>query len=181
MDSSTQVAGLADLQAAMDRFSVDLEKKMLRGALRAAQKVVLDEAKRLCPAAPPSAENAKTYGTKSGDLQKSLRISTSAKNGVVKALLKAGNKKAFYAHMVEFGTAAHFIKPKSSKSLFIAGLMRDGVQHPGAQKKPFMRPAMDNKIPAATQAFADYLRTRIDNETAKTMPMLPDETDGVTQ
>lgn len=162
MANDVQLAGLADLQAMLDQLPANIEKKLMRSALRAGQKVVLEQAKF-------SIHNV------SGALAKSLRISTSARGGVVKATVKAGDKKAFYAHMVEFGTAAHFIKPKSAKSLFFAGVMKEGVDHPGARKSPFMRPALDaqasNESPAF-QAVAAYLVPRITKELAK----LPDET-----
>lgn len=161
MASDVQVAGLSELQALLDQLPAQIERKLMRGALRAGQKVVLDQAKA-------------SIHHISGDLAKSLRISTSARGGIVKATVKAGDKKAYYAHMVEFGTAAHYIKPKSAKSLFFAGLLKEGVDHPGARKTPFMRPAMDAQASAdspAFQAVAAYLAPRITKELAK----LPDE------
>lgn len=162
------VSGLSELRDALDQFAVNVEKKMLRGALRAGQKIILTAAQQNVP-------------VDSGALRDSLRISTSARGDTVKATLKAGNKTAWYGHMVEFGTTQHYIRPKNAKSLFLAGLAREAVDHPGAQKKPFMRPALDNNAEAATRAFADYLAARIDKETAKTLAALPDEQDTETK
>lgn len=164
----TQIDGLADLQKLLDQLPVKIEKKILRGALRAGQKVVL--------------EQAKTHiHNVSGELAGSLRISTKAgKNGKISARVVAGNKTAYYAHMVEFGTAKHLIKPKNRKSLFIAGIMRELVHHPGSRKKPFMRPAADaaaQESSQAMEAFKDYMRSRLNKELDK----LPDEADGVTK
>ena len=89
------------------------------------------------------------------------------RKGKVQAFVKAGNKVAFYAHMVEYGTASHLIKPKDRKSLFLAGVFKEAVQHPGATKKPFMRPAIDNKAQDAIETMADYLRDRIPKEIEK--------------
>ena len=164
----TQINGLEELQKMLDQLPVNVEKKVVRGALRAGQKVVLDQAKA-------------TIHNVSGELANSLRISTRAgKDGKISSRVVAGNKTAFYAHMVEFGTAKHLIKPKSRKSMVIAGMMREVVNHPGAKKKPFMRPAADaaaHENSEAITAFKKYLARRINKEMAK----LPDETDGVTK
>lgn len=164
----TQINGLDELQKALDQLPVNIERKVVRGALRAGQKVVLNQAKA-------------AIHNVSGDLAESLRISTrKGRNGQVSARVVAGNKTAFYAHMVEFGTAKHLIKPKNRKSMVVAGMMREVVHHPGARKKPFMRPAADaaaQENSEAMNALKDYMRSRITKE----MDKLPDESDGVTK
>lgn len=164
----TNITGLGDLQKLLDQLPVNIEKKVIRGALRAGQKVVLDQAKA-------------TIHNQSGALADSLRIKTNAgKDGKISSRVVAGNKTAFYAHMVEFGTAKHLIKPKNRKSMFVAGMMRKVVDHPGAQKKPFMRPAADaaaHEGSEAITAFKNYMTKRITKE----MDKLPDEFDGETK
>ena len=154
--SEIEVTGLAGLQALLDELPARIEGNVVRGGLRAAAKVVEAEAKRLCP------------GGKSGDLRDSIRVTLRSKHGHISATVKAGNARAFYAHMVEFGTARHWIKPKNRKSLFVAGLLREAVDHPGAKKEPFMRPAIDGKADEAIDAMAAYLRDRIPKEIDKT-------------
>lgn len=165
-DTQITIKGLADLNKLLQELPVKIETNILRGGLRAGAKVIADEAKRLCPQSVPSTV-AKKYGATPGELMRSIRVSMRSRRGIVQATVKAGNYKAFYAHMVEYGTAAHFIKPKNRKSLFIAGLFSEAVSHPGAQRKPFMRPAMDSKAQAAIQAMADYVRDRLPKEFAK--------------
>ena len=150
--SEIEVTGLAGLQALLDELPARIEGNVVRGGLRAAAKVVEMEAKRLCPVG------------KTGDLRNSIRVTLRSKHGHISATVKAGNAKAFYAHMVEFGTARHWIKPKNRKSLFVAGLLREAVDHPGAKKEPFMRPAIDGKADEAIDAMAAYLRERIPKE-----------------
>ena len=150
--SDIKVTGLAELQALLDELPARIEGNVVRGGLRAAAKVVETEAKRLCPVG------------KSGDLRESIRVSLRSKHGHISATVKAGNAKAYYAHMVEFGTARHWIKPKNRKSLFVAGMLREAVDHPGAKKEPFMRPAIDGKANEAIDAMAVYLRERIPKE-----------------
>jgi HK97 gp10 family phage protein len=155
------ITGLDELQRLLDELPALVERKLMRGGLRAGTKVLLTHAQR-------------HINDRTGALSKSLRVKTSGRQGKVTATLTAGNKKAFYAHMVEHGTAAHFIKPKKRKSLFLAGLARETAHHPGAKKKPFMRPALDGGAVEAVDAMAAYLRTRIDKENLK---RLPDEAD----
>lgn len=154
MADEVKIDGLDELFKAMQEMPVKLEKKVLRGAMRAGAKVFLDRARAKVP-------------TKTGKLRKSLRISTRVRNGKIEARLIAGNKEAFYPHMVEFGTAAHFIKPKSRKSLFFAGLAREIVDHPGAKPQPFMRPAFDGGTTDAIEAARAYAARRIDEGALK--------------
>ncbi len=150
-----KVTGLAELQALLDELPARIEGNVVRGGLRAAAKVVEAEAKRLCPVG------------KTGDLRESIRVSLRSKHGHISATVKAGSAKAYYAHMVEFGTARHWIKPKNRKSLFVAGLLREAVDHPGAKREPFMRPAIDGKANEAIETLANYLRERIPRELDK--------------
>ncbi len=69
--------------------------------------------------------------------------------------------------MVEYGTARNWIKPKNRKSLFVAGLLREAVDPPGAKKQPFMRPAIDGKASEAVDTMAAYMRDRIPKEIDK--------------
>lgn len=156
MASSVEIRGLAELHKTLQELPAKIERNVLRGGLRAGAKVMEAAAKERVP-------------VKHGDLRASIRVSmrTSSKAGTVRAQVKAGNKKAWYAHLVEFGTARHWIKPKNRKSLFIAGLMKEVVDHPGAKQKPFMRPAFDGKWRAAIDAMAAYIRARLPKEIGK--------------
>lgn len=147
----------------LEELPAKIEGNVMRGGMRAAARVVQDEAKRLCPLG--SGEMPK--GHSPGDLRNSVRISMRFKQGRITADVKAGNAKAFYAHMVEFGTARHFIKAKNRKSLFYSGSGVEQVEHPGAKAKPFMRPAIDNKANAAIDALSEYIVTRLPKEIEK--------------
>lgn len=176
------VRGLADLQRELDQLPAKIEANVMRGALRAGANVIADEARRRVP-----------VGT--GQLKESIRVSVRVlPGGKLVATVKAGGRfkvyssgKAvkgadyktsragggvdyhapFYAHFVEFGTARHWIKPKNRKSLFVAGLMREVVDHPGARPRPFMRPAFDGKARVAVEAMAEYIRKRLPKELKK--------------
>lgn len=167
MASSVEIKGLAELHKTLQELPAKIERNVLRGGLRAGAQVMEAEAERLCPEGLPTLDSVKR-GARIGELKRSIRVSMRAnKSGVVRAQLKAGNKVAWYAHLVEFGTARHWIKPKSRKSLFIAGLFKEAIDHPGARPKPFMRPAFDGKWRQAIDAMADYIRTRLPKELRK--------------
>lgn len=166
--------GGAELAKALQELPVKIERNIMRSALRAGAKVVLDEAKR-------------NINDRSGDLSRSLRVSTRSRRGEVTATLKAGDREAYYAHMVEFGTAAHFIsvsdeaKPSrltrrgiknygigtinkmvNAGSLVIGGnFVGASVSHPGAKPNPFMRPAIDEKQGEAIVAVGEQIRKRL--------------------
>lgn len=149
--SDVTIHGLADLSAILQSLPVKIEKNVLRGALNAGAQVIRKDAMAAVP-------------VQSGALRKSIRVSTRSKGGSVSATIRAGDRAAFYAHMVEFGTAAHKIKAKPGSMLAIGVA---SVDHPGARSKPFMRPALDGKSTAAVESMADYMRDRIPREAAK--------------
>lgn len=154
MVSELHVSGLFELDKLLKELPAKIEGNIMRGAMRAGAKVFADRAKELVP-------------VKSGQLRDSIKVRTKSRRGRVSATVRAGGKEAFYAHMVEFGTARHFIKPRKRKSLFFAGLAREVVDHPGASPKPFMRPALDGGQVEAVNAAADYIRKRLAKEAAK--------------
>ena len=149
-----KIEGLEALYKQMQELPLKVEKNIMRGALRAGQKTFLERARALVP-------------VKSGALRKSLRIKTNSKRGLVTADLIAGNKVAYYAHMVERGTAKHFIKPKNKKALSFGGVAVEGAESPGAKKQPFMRPAFDAGNREAIDAVAAYVRERLPQELNK--------------
>lgn len=172
--SEIQIDGLAELNALLETLPANIQGKVMRGALRAGQSVILAYAKQRVPVGPTSAENERMWGAYAGALRDSLKISTRLKNGVASASLTAGNKKAFYARFVEFGTKAHTIKSKTGKVLSFNGKEVPWVHHPGAKPQPFMRVAVDSQARAAVEAVAAYLGPRITKEIGK-LPMESDK------
>lgn len=162
MSDLMHIEGGAELFKALGELPVKIERRVLRGALRAGAKVIEEEAKRRVP-------------VKTGALRDSIRVSTSARGGQVTATIKAGGKKGgqvYYAHLVEYGSAPHVILPgggtKAGKVLASAArILGEKVDHPGSAPHQFMRPALDTQAQAALDAMADYARTRIEKEAAK--------------
>lgn len=146
-----EIKGAAALSKALSELPYKLEARILRGAVRAGAKPVLDEAQERVP-------------VKKGRLKDTLRISTKAKRGQVKASVVAGDKKkggVYYAHMVEGGTKAHKIKARK-KSLSIGGVFARSVNHPGSKPRPFMGPALKTKVQETLTAVGAYIQKRLD-------------------
>lgn len=137
---------LADLLATLP---LKIEKNITRTALRAGAKVYLDEVRATIP-------------SDTGALRKSARITTRmAKGGKASASVKVGNKVAYYAQMVEFGTRAHTIKAPPGSAMNVNGRDYKTVDHPGSAPRPFMRPAAEAKFEEAIEAFRQKIRERL--------------------
>lgn len=164
--STIQVKGLADLQKFLDQLPAKLEQNVLRGALRAAAKPVMEAAKQnVLPVGEPSDTNKRLYKLYAGALRDSIRLSAriDRKRRMVVASVKAGGKSAktgadvFYAHMVEFGTRPHSVVKGSS----LRSSRAQTAQHPGTKARPFMRPALDSQAKAAVIVAAEYMKKRL--------------------
>ena len=146
--SLTKFKGGKELQDMLNTLPAKIERNIMRSALRAGAAVIRDAARA-------------NINDRSGGLSKSVRVSTRARRGEVTATVKAGNKEAFYAHMVEFGTLAHDIPAAKGSALNVAGQPRASVEHPGAAPHPFMRPAVDEKQAEAIRAVGEQVRKRL--------------------
>jgi HK97 gp10 family phage protein len=170
---SQYVSGLSELDAILKSLPAKVEGNVMRGALRAGQVVLLKAAQDAL---------VSQGAVDSGALLKSLRIRQavrSKKFGWVRVNLIAGNKEAWYSHLVEYGTASYYsgqgrtvgkpykIKPKKSGALLFGGKVREEVTHPGIRPRPFMRRAVDGSSKAAIEATVAYIRRRLPKEVAK--------------
>lgn len=147
MANFAAIKGGAELARALKELPLKLEVRVMNGALRGGAKVIAEEAKRNVP-------------VRTGALRESIKIRRRANKraGFINYYVTAGGRKkgqAWYAHLVEFGAKAHEIRPAKAKSLFIAGLFREIVKHPGARAKPFLAPAFSSR---AGDAVAEIIR-----------------------
>ncbi|WP_109808414.1 HK97-gp10 family putative phage morphogenesis protein [Sphingosinithalassobacter portus] len=159
--------GASDVRAYMARLPQEIETKLLRGAGRAAAKVVADEAKER---------------TLSSEIRAAIKVSTRSKDGRIIAKVQVKGDGAYLAPWEEYGTSPHFItvddsqrqgrsvqrinrlaKEKgSSHSLVIGGaFVGTTVLHPGARPHPFLRPALDVKQAEAIAAAQQYINARV--------------------
>lgn len=149
--SEIRVNGLAELQALLNTLPAKIEANILRGALRAGAKPIMQMARESAPVGEPSEANKRKYNLYKGALRDSLRISAriDRRSGDVIASVKAGGKSrktgadVFYAHIVEYtGAAPH-------------------GNHPGMMARPFMRNALDAQSESAVVAAAEYIKKRL--------------------
>ena len=154
--SESNIAGGRELDAMLQTLPTNLEKNIMRAALRAGAAVFREEARG----------NLQRNGSVvSGLLAKGVRITSKAQRGRVSASVKIGGKHAYVAKWVEYGTAAHHIMPKNKRALaFGGGDFAAGVMHSGAHDKPFLRPAFDGRSDEAIAAVAEKVRERLTAE-----------------
>lgn len=153
MNNLVNIKGGRELAKALQELPIKIEKNIMRSALRAGANVIKNEAKANVP-------------VDSGDLKSSIKVSTNSRRGNVTAKVRAGNKKVWYTHFVEFGTAARIIKPKGritakKGKLKFNDVYVDLVNHPGSRAKPFMRPAFDSKSNEAIVATGKKIKKRL--------------------
>lgn len=154
------IVGGRELDALLQTLSPKIEKNIMRGALRAGAVEIRDEIKQRAPVA-------------SGDLKKSIRVTSRTQKGRVSASAKVGDAKAWYAHLVEFGTRPHIIKAKPGRAMRFAGTTTAQVSHPGIAGRPFIRPAADEATPRALQEVTKYIRRRLTNQGINTPDTAP--------
>lgn len=163
-----KITGGRELALALKQLPKQLEQNVMRQALRAGAKVIQDKAKELVP-------------VHTGDLKKSLKLSTRSRKGIVTVSVATRGKGAYIARFIEFGTAPHLIKGRNGGMLkFVA---RDGntvetasVNHPGIKAKPFLRPSLDAKAKEAIIAVGEKIRSRLSNLGYQTpLPLQADE------
>ena len=166
--TSFEVHGLEELHRKLQELPARIEKNVMAGALRAGQKVFQKRAQA-------------NIHNRTGALSKSIKIRTSTRFGRVKAILKAGDNTAWYAHIVEFGSGSYYsgtgsrskrqpyiIKPvRREGALYFGGIVRDKVIHPGIKPQAFMRRALDAGIQEPIEASAEYIRNRLPREIAR--------------
>lgn len=170
MADDRNIIGGRELDAMLQSLAPKIEKNIMRSALRAGAAVIAKEVKANAPVGPTSSENARLYGGYAGALRDSVRVSVKVeKGGRILAAVKVGGKgkkgaDAFYAHMVEFGTKPHLIKPQNARALSIGGAPLAAVMHPGARPRPFVRPAFAHKTQEAIEAVGAQIRKRLTAE-----------------
>lgn len=194
MAENVAVQGLAALDRLLKQLPVNVEVNVLRGAMRAGQKVVATAAQAHAP-------------VKSGALRSSIKVKTNTKarrRGYARVDVEAGGRMAWYARLLHDGTGSHYAgggtrsvrrayiirakgadgaeasttaKRRASRragdaaSLLLPnGQLRAQVVHPGVRPIRFMAQAAEQLDGPALNAFVQYLQRRLPREIAKLNP-----------
>lgn len=173
-NSEVNIKGLKELDDLLKTLPANIQNNVTRGAIRSGLNEIGGIAKNILAA---------DGHVVTGNLRKSIRVSFKRKSeefGWMRGNLKAGDKKAWYSHIIEFGSGSFYagtgsgsvkapyeIKARTRKSLFFGGKMRESVIHPGVKPSPFMRPAMDSGHKRAIERFAEYVAKRLPKEIQK--------------
>jgi hypothetical protein len=144
--ATTNVKGLSELQAVLNTLPAKLERNIMRSALRQGANVIMQQARA----------NLSINGSvDSGLLRKGIKVSTSAKGGTVIAKVRATGPHAYIAHWLEYGVQPHSTKKGADVS---SGKLQDGKLHRGFTESPFLRPALDTEMQAATIAIGNSIK-----------------------
>lgn len=170
---SVRINGGKELDAFLAKFPADLQRKVLRNALRRGANVIRDDARQRIP-------------RKSGVTAKAIKSGTRVDNGIPKGRVRMRGRKSFLGYLLEFGVAAHYLgggdsglsARKLTQRVRAAGAMKIGenfvtgaILHPGFAPKPFMRPALEAKAAEAVQAVGNYISTWLQVGTLKAPPI----------
>lgn len=112
------------------------------------------------PIQDAAAANARSISQRTADAM--TKETVVRRNGRVEVHIGPEKKRAWYAHIIEFGARPHRIRPRRAKALrFINGALRRFANHPGSPAQPFMRPAFDNRQAEARQVAANEIKRRL--------------------
>lgn len=160
MKMGFKTEGFAEMQKVLAEMPNAVRNRVTMNALRAGGRVLRAEMKLKVP-------------KKTGELNKSINVTTytSRKAGERAVAVGVRGKEGPLAHLVEFGTAPHPIKPKKGKVLaYVDGGQQRfaaAVKHPGAKPHPFVRPATDTKGKEAVERIRDNMGAGIIREAEK--------------
>ena len=160
------ITGIEDIAKALKELPAKMERSVIVAALKEAAKPIRDQAKA----------NVRSV---SGELKKSIRTVSVAKKytvgGGVRVRVMAGNKKAFYAHILEDGAAPHkepneFVGRGKTKrknpAMAFGGKILVSVNHPGIKATNFMTNAFLSKGAEAIKRFGEALGPKLEKSLA---------------
>lgn len=151
--NNLQFKGFEELGQVFDALPGRLGPKVVQGILRKAAKPIVAEAKRLSSNADVSGDTTESIGI----------IANRSANGLTIGPRRTGKYNGWYAHILEYGSAAHVIRPKKGKALSFLGGTFKSANHPGTVAQPFMRPAFDLLYPVAVRIIKEECKIIIDS------------------
>lgn len=161
--ASVRIQGADALILRLGLLQKNMQRNIMRGALRAASKPIIRAAQATVP-------------VRTGTLKRSIRFSSRGfLDGSLRAEVKAGGaglrgRSAFYAHIVERGAKPHSLVPRGKDTVTVSmrgrvvRTLKRGVgepHHKGFRARRYMARAAEASAAAASDAFADYVAQRL--------------------
>ena len=152
-----QVKGIDEMTKNLAKLGTRVAARGPAAAVRAGGSVIIREMRLRAPRETGSLKKSIGQKVKTYRGQKTV-------TGIIGARAKpyqtAQGKRnpAYYAHLVEFGTAPHATGKKKSF------LRRGKGRHPGSRAQPFMRPAWDSAAARARDAVVAKMEQVFDKE-----------------
>lgn len=189
MDVTAKLEGAKEFANLLRNLPMELEKKAVLSAVRSGSTVVKKAVQRRAPVYQGRGHARGKKTVFPGMLKRSI---ISRKDPKEKLGMLVGAGRAWYAHLVEWGAKAHQIVPKGLRAIRFPKRMNAAqrsaahaampkaladytrgvffgkkVNHPGARKRPFMLPALQESQQALVAAFGRALASSIDREASK--------------
>lgn len=140
------VQGQAELLELFNRARVAFPGEDVQKAILPAARLIRDDAARRVARGPAKRKVGTQWMRDARKHLSELIFAAYGRRGASNVIVGVDLKKAPHAHLVEFGTSPHIIKPRApNRFLFLADRFVTSVQHPGAKKKPFLRPAIQSQ------------------------------------
>ncbi len=168
-----RITGTDETNKAIAAMATKIERKLIGNALRAGARVVQKDARKRADAIALKgllSDSLKVYSPKRkrpGELIQVIGPDPKFRG-------PRGERPIKYAHLIEFGTAPHLIRPRrpgSKAALDLPGIGTFAVvSHPGTRARPFLRPAFDANVALIEKRIAESLKRGIDREMAKSKP-----------
>lgn len=143
-----KIENVGDVQRVLGSMGDDLRRKAIRSGLRAAAKPVADKMRDLAPGRFKRAISVTQFSKRQSErLRGTLARVEIPRDGV--AMIIGPNRKvdgvrvAQLAHLVEFKTRPHKIRPRNNVTSFGRDEFASGeIDHPGSDADPFMSEAL---------------------------------------
>lgn len=137
-----KIEGIEEVNRVLDALPKRVGGRFLKAILTKNARLLVNEARANASNADRTGETTRSIGV--------LQSRGTERNQVVRVGPRRGNGyKGHTAHLLEYGTAPHETKP--------------GVEHPGTQPFPFMRPAVDSALPRVLAGIRRDLQAALKN------------------
>lgn len=160
-----KIEGMVELAGQLEKLKATARGEEVRAALLDSAAMLADAARTNAPQAPyPTNYRGKQIAP--GGLKRSIKSAPGRQSkNFLQAFAFTLKGAAPHAHLVEFGTKPHAIKPKDKKFLVFGNLFKrfaKSVQHPGSREIPFFRNAIRSKRTAIKRLMETRVKAAFD-------------------